>query len=205
MGSVVDILLVIVALLAAFLISVWSCAKSYFEKGRVSGLKEAARQIACGAQQHFATAGSDVHSRIAAAASELNLIAYADANTAYEPLLWAFGEAIGDACWRSGHVTAVREGATPAGKIRVELARGELRQVSWLAHLGFQHMMPNYRGFEIHRFGGAEDAREGARSVAVLECALPARERPFADIRSQIDERDKLISNWWSTADRKSA
>jgi hypothetical protein len=43
----------------------------------------------------------------------------------------------------------------------VDLSVNELLQLSWLAHLGFQHMMPNYRGFEVYRFSGEEDAAEG--------------------------------------------
>jgi hypothetical protein len=58
-------------------------------------------------------------------------------------------------------------------------------------------MMPNYRGFEIHRFSGEEDAREGAIAISKVEGAIPARIRPFADLAVQLKNRQKLISDWW--------
>ena len=57
-----------------------------------------------------------------------------------------------------GHRAGVKRKAPAEGYIRVDFSVTELLQLSWLAHLGFQNMMPNYRGFEIHRFSGAEDA-----------------------------------------------
>jgi hypothetical protein len=76
----------------------------------------------------------------------------------------------------------------------------ELLQLSWLAHLGFQHMMPNYRGLEIHRFSGEDDAIEGAKAVGRIESAIPTKQRPFADLALQIKNRQKLISDWWQIA-----
>jgi hypothetical protein len=69
----------------------------------------------------------------------------------------------------------------------------ELLQLSWLVHLGFQNMMPNYRGFEIHRFIGEEDAKEGAMAVGRIEGAIPAKARPFADLSVQLTSQQKLI------------
>ena len=59
-------------------------------------------------------------------------------------------------------------------------------------------MMPNYRGIEIHRFSGEDDARDAARSVALLECAIPKTDRPFADVKTQMLARDSMISGWWT-------
>ena len=58
-------------------------------------------------------------------------------------------------------------------------------------------MMPNYRGFEIHRFSGEEDAQEGAKAVSRIEAAIPATDRPFADLSDQFKNRQKLICDWW--------
>lgn len=43
--------------------------------------------------------------------------------------------------------------------------RSELLHVAWLAHLGFKHMMPNYRSFDVHRFDGRVDAQDGSFAV----------------------------------------
>jgi hypothetical protein len=115
-------------------------------------------------------------------------------------LLWRLGDAIGEACWLKGHAAGIRRKAPAEGKIRVDLSLTELLQLSWLSHLGFQHMMPNYRGFEIHRFSGEEDAQEGAKAVGRIEAAVPATDRPFADLSDQFKNRQKLICDWWRGA-----
>jgi hypothetical protein len=66
-----------------------------------------------------------------------------------------------------------------------------------LAHLGFQNMMPNYRGFEIPRFSGSEDAQEAARAVSKIESAIPVGTRPFYELSAQLTARQKLIYDWW--------
>jgi hypothetical protein len=72
-----------------------------------------------------------------------------------------------------------------------------LLQLTWLAHLGFRYMMPNYRGFEIHRFSGEDDARKGARAIERLELSLPKGIGP-ADPIALSNSRLALIKNWWS-------
>jgi hypothetical protein len=118
----------------------------------------------------------------------------------YHAQLWVVGDAIGEACWLKGHAAGIRRKAPSEGTLRVDLSLGELLQLTWLAHLGFQHMMPNYRGFEIHRFSGAEDALEGAKAVGKIESVIPAKDRPFADLSAQLKGRQKLICDWWQTA-----
>ena len=97
----------------------------------------------------------------------------------------------------NGQAAGVRRKAPANGKIRIDLSLNELQRLSWLAHLGFQRMMPNYRGFEIHRFSGEEDALEGAKAVGKIESVIPAKERPFADLAAQLKSRQKLIFDWW--------
>jgi hypothetical protein len=100
----------------------------------------------------------------------------------------------------NGQAAGVRRKAPANGKIRVDLSSKELMRLSWLAHLGFQHMMPNYRSIEIHRFTGEEDALESTLAVGKIESAIPARERPFAEV--QLETRKKLIRDWWHAAPR---
>jgi hypothetical protein len=58
-------------------------------------------------------------------------------------------------------------------------------------------MMPNYRDFEIHRFNGEEDAKEGALAIDKIEAAVPAKYRPISDLSVQVTRRQALISEWW--------
>jgi hypothetical protein len=66
-----------------------------------------------------------------------------------------------------------------------------VQSAPWLSHLGFQQMMPNYRGFEIHRFSGEEDPQEGAKAVGRIAAAIPETDRPFGDISDQFKNRQR--------------
>ena len=62
-----DILFIFGGLLVAFVVAGWSCAKSYFEKGRLQGMEEATREIVRGLSPHYELAGQTVPERVAKA------------------------------------------------------------------------------------------------------------------------------------------
>jgi hypothetical protein len=53
----VDILFILGVLLIAFVVAAWSCARSYFEKGRLRGMEEATREIVRGISSHYEVEG----------------------------------------------------------------------------------------------------------------------------------------------------
>ena len=176
-----DILFVLCGLLVAFLVAAWSSARSYYEKGRLQGAKEATREILRGINSHYELEGQGVPETVAKALKAIDAASNRRRKMGsmltdpYHAQFWILGDAIGEACWLNGHAAGIRRKAPAEGKIRVDLTLNEVLQLSWLAHLGFQHMMPNYRGFEIHRFFGEEDAQEAAKTVSRIEAAIPAR------------------------------
>jgi hypothetical protein len=198
-----DIVILLCGLLVALVFATWSSARSYFEKGRRRGAEEATREILRGIASHCELEGQGVPESMAKALKAANVVhdKRSKRGTAstdpYHARLWVLGDAVGESCWLKGHAAGIRRKAPAEGRIRVDLSLNELLQLSWLAHLGFQHMMPNYRGFEIHRFHGEEDALEGARAVSKIEAVIPAKERPFADLSAQFEGRQKLITDWW--------
>ncbi len=196
----------LVGLQLALIVAGWSCARSYFDKGRLRGMEESLREISRGISSHYEFEGQVVPERAAKAIKALEAIPGKRRKTGkgstdpYHAQLWILGDAIGEACWLKGHAAGIRRKAPAVGKICVDLSLTELLQLSWLAHLGFQHMMPNYRSFEIHRFSGEEDAREGATVIGKIESVIPTKDRPFANILDQFKSRQKLISDWWRAA-----
>jgi hypothetical protein len=199
----VDILFVLGSLLVAFVFVVFSCARSYFERGRLRGMEEAIRELAKGINSHFELDGNALPERVAVALKGFKAASWKASRPGkelphlYHAQLWIVGDAIGEACWLKGHAAGMRRRAPAEGKIRVDFSLNELLQLSWLAHLGFRHMMPNYRDFEIHRFNGQEDALEGALAVGKIEAAVPTKDRPFADLLVQFKRRQTLIYDWW--------
>src|SRR5207253_10224468 len=142
------------------------------------------REIGRGVASHCEREGGIVPAAVEKAMAAVKAVAQkrrhltgTKATDPYHAQLWILGDAIGEACWLKGHASGIRRKAPAEGKIRVDLSLGELLQLGWLAHLGFQHMMPNYRGFEMHRFSGEADAREGAAAVGKIGAVVPANER----------------------------
>jgi hypothetical protein len=187
---------IIVILFILFMASVYSTVKFHVERKLPQHLAKIADEILRGAQPSLGTAQCAFPKSVTKASRELKA-ALAAQRIAPDPLLWELGNAIGEACQQNGYREGVKLGAIPDDKIRIDISLADLLQMSWLAHIGFQHMMPNYRGIEIHRFRDEDDAREAARSVALLECAIPRADRPFADVKSQMLARDEMISGWW--------
>jgi hypothetical protein len=201
----VEILVILGGLIAALVYAAFSSARSYFEKGRLQGMEEATREFARGISSHYELEGQGVPERVAMALKGVKAVSrktWKPAKGATNPhhaQLWILGNAIGEACWLKGHAAGMRRKAPAEGRIRIDFSVNELLQLGWLAHLGFQHMMPNYRDYEIHRFNGEIDAREGALAIAKVEGAIPAKARPFADLSAQLKRRQKLVSDWWQT------
>lgn len=200
---VVEILWALGGLNAVLLYVSFSFARTFYVKGRQRGMEDATRELSRGISSHCELEGKDVPERVAIALKRLKG-AYskpwksgAGVTDPYHAQLWVLGDAMGEACWIKGHAAGVRRKAPATGKVRVDFSLTELLQLSWLAHLGFQHMMPNYRGFEVHRFSGSDDALEGASAVGKIESAIPAKERPFGDLSTQVKSRQKLIFDWW--------
>lgn len=200
--AAVEILFTLGGLLLLFCFAAFSCARSYFQNGRLRGMEEAIRELARGINTHYGSDGKPPEPVMAAlekvkAVADRNWKPNNKLTQRYHAELWNLGDAIGEACWLKGHAAGIRRKAPTEGRIRVDLSLNELLQLGWLAHLGFQHMMPNYRDFEIHRFSGEEDAKEGAAAIGHIEAAVPPKDRPFADLLIQVQRRQSLISDWW--------
>lgn len=195
-----EILTVIALLLLLLVISSGRLMRSYFVRGRRRGMQEAATEIIRGVNSHF-EAGGQLPAGVAKALEKLQSpaghVSHRRQRDQGHAQLWVFGDALGSACWSKGNRSGKLSMAPREGKIRVELSPEELQQLTWLAHLGFQYMMPNYRGFETHRFSGEADARDAARAVERLEVSVPVTHRPVDPI-ALSNGRVALIDHWWS-------
>ena len=195
-----EILAVLTFLLLLLAISLGSLMRSCFVRGRHRGMQEAAAEIIRGVNSHFEVEGQ-LPAAVSKALGKLkNSVGHVSPRRQLDvrhAQLWIFGDALGSACWNKGYRSGRRSMAPRDGKIHVELSTDELLQLTWLAHLGFQHMMPNYRGFETHRFSGEDDARNGAKAIERLEVSIPPSHGPVDPV-ALSNGRLALIENWWS-------
>jgi hypothetical protein len=187
--------------------STWSMSRSFFEKGRIRGIRECVREIRRGAVVQLDCDGQKLPEDFQKAIVSLEaLLDRAPLRTRSEtdPIhaqLWTFGRTLAEACWVKGHAAGVRRKAPEEGKIRIDVSVVELLQLGGLANLGFQHMMPNTRLFELRRFTGKDDALEAARALSRLEAAIPKEHRP--DLLGHAAGRMQLIDGWWTPSSER--
>jgi hypothetical protein len=196
-----DILAVLAILVLLLAISFGSFVRSCFVRGRLHGMQESATEMMRGFGSHIEAEG-ELPASVARALEILKTrakgVSHARQMERRRADLWVFGDAIGSSCWSKGYRAGKQTMAPREDRILVELPASELLQLAWLAHLGFQHMMPNYRGFETYRFSGEEDARGGAKAIERLEVCVPAAHRATVDPVASSNARLALIDSWWS-------
>ena len=194
-----EIMTILAFLLLLLAISMGSLLRSSFTRGRHHGMQEAAAEIIQGINSHF-DGGDQLPPGVSKALEQLRSGAGHVSSRRQIGLrhaqLWIFGDALGSACSSRGYRAGKQSMAPRDGKIHVELSADELHQLIWLAHLGFQRMMPNYRGFETHRFDGDDDARKGAKAIERLEVSIAAMHGPVDPV-ALSNSRLALIENWW--------
>jgi hypothetical protein len=71
----VDLLIMVGALFTLLVGASWSCARSYFEKGRLQGMQDAAREIIRGVSSHCDLEGSNVPDSVTKAVAALKTYA----------------------------------------------------------------------------------------------------------------------------------
>jgi hypothetical protein len=193
------ILALLIGLTAALIYFCASSARSYFDKGRLRGNEEAAREMIRGLELHYTQQNSKAIPKdvLEAIAALQNIGRKSRRAPNHQAPLWLFGDAAGRACWHKGYVAGLKELAPEEDKIRLDFSTAELMQLGSLAHLGFQHTMPNYRDLEVHRFTGEENAIEGNRIIERLEKAVLARQQVSAAVLGRATGRQHLIGDWW--------
>jgi len=192
-----DISVFMLTLQLLFLAAAFSCARSYFGKGRIAGIRVATREILRGIQSHYHTAGLAIPQHIAKAIEAVDAFpgdpSSEKAFLRYRASLWTFGDALGGACWRKGFETCRARMLPREDRIRLDLRSDDLLQLAALAHLGFKKTMPNDRVIETLRFNGEQHALSAARAIDRLECALPESLRPS----DRSATRQDMIRHWW--------
>jgi hypothetical protein len=92
----VIILCIAAGLLVALVAASWSCAKSYFETGRLQGMEEATREIVRGLNSHYELEGRTISERVTKAVEGIKAVsqkrwkAGKRATDPYHAQLWIF-------------------------------------------------------------------------------------------------------------------
>ena len=196
-GLPMDILAVLVGLTLLLVIATWSSVRSYFARGRIAGMEEAAREIIKGIRSHYEVSGEPLPDHVLKAIEAVRASARGGFNEKAilrcHERLRSFGDAVGAACWRKGYRSCRLKMLPREDKIRLDLPVTDLAHLAALAHLGFGRMMPNDRGVATARFGDEQQAWDVARVIERLELSIPEPVRPSGHSAM----RQAMIRHWW--------
>ena len=199
-----DVFIFMLTLQLLLCAATFSCARSYFRRGRAAGIQLATREILRGVQSHYHADELAIPRHVAKAIEAVDSFpgdpSSEKAFLRYQAKLWSFGDAVGSACWRKGFESCREQMLPRDDKIRLDLRSDDLQQLVALAHLGFKKTMPNDRAIETARFNAAPHALRASRAIDRLECALPEPLRSSAHSAA----RQAMIRHWWPP-ERKAA
>jgi hypothetical protein len=195
----VPVVLILAVVGIVVLVEPW---RGRHQKGRVAGIQETMREITRGISQHYEHQGQDLPERVTKAVDEMKeRVAKAatvkEKCNAYEIHLWSLGNLMGEACWHSGFEEGQRFSDPRKGEIRIDLTEQELLNIHWLAHYGFENMMPNYAPLRQHHFSSEEDAERATHAVETLERAVPKKHRDPSDPYALAFNRQTMIWDQW--------
>ncbi|SIO00219.1 hypothetical protein SAMN05443247_01317 [Bradyrhizobium erythrophlei] len=179
---------------------VWWVLNSRYQAGRLAGIREATADISRACSYHYEVKDQPLPEKVEKA---LDYMAGAlkrgkgdkGKGDLYTLGAATLGDAMGEAAWQKGFAAGQEWTDPRAGELRVDMPKDYWRRIQYLAHIGFQHQMPNYERMIHFPFEREDDAMESERAIEKLEYAINHRESDpeYSDSLS----RNMLIWQQW--------
>ena len=180
-------------------VAVIGIARWMYYKGRFYGMQEGAQEMSIGMSGHYEREGEEFPELVTEAIDRLKervstVRSEKGKGDAYRLGLSDLARAIGNAVYGKGFDDGciARE-----GEVRIDFTTKELADLSWMAHYGFENMMPNYMSIPKHRFENEENALAAARAIDKLEGYLPKEFRDPGEPYAIAGNRQQLIWEQW--------
>ena len=194
----IESLVEVAAFVVVLGVSAMWAVRTIHAHGRLRGIKEAMREMACGVGSTYQAAGTPAPENVR---RSLDAVRHAAALARGEPkraaavvrTLRELGRAMGTAARLSGY----EEGARPRNnEIRVDITLRDLLMVRWLAHAGFKLMMGNETGAKFC-FRNETDAQESNFALDRLEWRLSQEHTDPTAPHALALCRQKMIWERW--------
>ncbi len=177
-----------------------SMVRGWLAKVRLDGMREVVDTIIRNASHHYERPGEPLPEEIEKAIDDLHAGVKRRKNDrergdAYRVgaavLLDRMGQAGVDRGFKSG-----QDWSEPRdGEYRIDMPIENWRRIRYLAHIGFQHQMPNYERMLHFPFDSEEDALQSEAAIEKLEFAI--RHSKSDPEYSDSLARNMLIWNRW--------
>ncbi|MGE8940650.1 hypothetical protein ACO2I3_01925 [Leptospira interrogans] len=181
-------------LLVAFVVIAFVgwCLYRLFMAGAFYGARQAIGELVRGIGSHCDTEDGDVPRELGRAIDKTKT---KKTFRAYVLSLWKLGDEMGRACWTNGVDFEQRSSQPKPGTVQLSITERELRDLHWIAHIGFEAaMMSNAR--ESRRFQSEQEAQSTQEAIDHLERKLP-RDAEDNDPFALSFNRQTLIWSRW--------
>jgi hypothetical protein len=183
----------------AILVGLVAWFKRWKASIRLQGMREVVDFVARSGSYHYERDGDDLPEKVVKA---LDYLQYAlkqksavDRARVYATGAGALADAMGEAAAARGFESGRRYTEPTDGERRVDMTMENWREIQYLAHIGFQHQMPNYERIIHFPFDSEEKALRAEAAIEKLEYAINHREGDpeYSDSLA----RNMLIWNHW--------
>jgi hypothetical protein len=169
-----------------------------YQRGRLQGMREATEQISRMASFHYECDGEDLPEGVTKAlASVARALKQKPKERCdfYLNAIGMLGDAMGAAASSRGFDGGQRRSDPRDGEQRIDMPYENWRIIRFLAHIGFQHRMPNFTDIFPFHFRTQDEAEGAEAAIEKLEFAInhSKSDPEYSDSLA----RNMLIWNQW--------
>lgn len=182
-----------------------SMVRGWLATERLNGMREVIDTIIPSVSQYYERPGEPLPEQIEKAIDDLHSRVKLRKSDRERSDAYCIGAAVlfdrmGQACVDRGFKSGQNWSEPHDGEYRIDMAIEYWRRIRYLAHIGFQHQMPNYERILHFPFDSEEDALLSAAAIEKLEFAIghSKSDPEYSDSLS----RNMLIWNRWPQEDK---
>ena len=176
-------------------------AKISYDAGRFNGIRQTTMRLTDGISFHYEYKDRKPPEGVAKTINEINARVRKARTIAEKCDLYYTSlsdlSAMGEAAYDKGFDAAHGLFEPRSEQIHIVLPTKELLNLTWLAHFGFENMIPKYSPFSAHHFLKEEEAQAATGAIERLERAVPKQYRDPEEPYALAESRHQLIWQQW--------
>ncbi len=184
----------------AMLIAAISIVRGWLARARLDGMKEVVDTIIRNVSHHYERPGEPLPEEVDKAIDDLHAGVKRRKNDRERGDAYRVGAAVlldkmAHACVDRGFRAGENSADPREGESRVDMPMENWRRIQYLAHIGFQHQMPNYERMLHFPFDSEQDALQSEAAIEKLEYAI-GHSKSDPEYSDSL-QRNMLIWNQW--------
>lgn len=188
----VDVVEIILSIIVVACLVYWA-----FKSGSLYGAKKAFSEITQSIGHHCDTVEGEVYEELGKA---LDATKGMKSHKALIEKLWRVGDEMGKACYLNGFEEERRMNRPDDGELRLDLTEQEVRDLHWIAHIGFRYVMAPSTEYP-YALETQEEAERITKTIEQLNRRLPIAHDGLEPHEQSFDRQTMIWDKWPSKPD----